>query len=205
MNSVSNLNKIQQLVLDIRSIERNHNIPDTDTRENVVEHSMAVAMLCWRIYDELKPDLNLEKILKYCLAHDFLERGLKNDVNTYASATEKEQKKIREQKELIKLKIEFSDFKSMTEVIENYENMSDQEARYVWCVDKMQAIVLGGIDNWRPYERVGITYQQFCDKGDWFVERCPDFLRETFVLLNEQSRKTFYDQPTADTNDSNSH
>ena len=62
------------LVLDIQKIKRNHMIPDTDTYENVVEHSFSIAMLCWRIHNLVYSKLNLEKIFQYALIHDFLER-----------------------------------------------------------------------------------------------------------------------------------
>lgn len=182
-SKISDLTKLQQLALDIQAIKRNHNIPGSDDHENVLEHSMTVAMLCWKIYEDLKPPLSLEKVFKYCIAHDYLERGLKKDVNTYASQTDKELKKQRE--------------------AEDYENMVDEEAKFVWCVDKMQAIILGDIDDWRPYKRVGITYEQFCEKGDMFMSKCPDFLQETLKKLNEYSRGRFYDQPTKITKDSN--
>lgn len=194
---VSDLAQIQQLVLDIRSIERNHNIPGSDAHENVVEHCFSVAMLCWKLYVSLKPNLNFERVLKYCLAHDFLERGLKKDINTYADAATRAQKKEREQLESRKLEQEFNTFSEMLDAIRDYENMADEEARFVWTVDKMQAIVLGEIDGWRPYKRVNVTYQQFYDKGEDFLTRCPNFLKETLIELNNHSRKTFYDQPAA--------
>lgn len=194
-NTVIHLTQIQQLVLDVQKIERDHNIPDTDTHENVLEHSFAVSMLCWRLFNTLKPRLDLEKIFKYCLAHDFLERGLLKDINTYADTKTRNTKKEREEKELIKLQKEFSDFPEMTKVIDDYENMIDTEARFVWVVDKIQAIILGEIDDWRPYRRVGITHQQFTDKGEEFMKKCPDFLKDTLQQVNQHSRKTFYDQP----------
>lgn len=194
-NTVIDLAQIQQLVLDIQKIERNHNIPDTDTHENVLEHSFAVSMLCWRLFNTLRPELNLEKIFKYCLAHDFLERGLLKDVNTYADVKTRDEKKEREKNELTKLQKEFSDFPEMIQLLEDYENMIDTEARFVWVVDKLQAIILGEIDDWRPYKRVGITHQQFTEKGEEFMKKCPDFLKATLREVNEHSRKTFYDQP----------
>lgn len=195
--TVINLTQIQQLVLDVQKIERNRNIPGTDEHENVIEHCFAVSMLCWRLHNTLKLDLDLEKIFKYCLAHDFLERGLLKDINTYADTKTREEKKEREAKELLKLQEEFGDFPEMTQVINDYENMTDVEARFVWVVDKMQAIILGEIDDWRPYRRVSITHQQFTDKGEEFMKKCPDFLKDTLKEVNEHSRKTFYDQPKA--------
>ena len=199
----ADLKKLQKLVLDIQAVKRNHNIPGSSRHENVLEHSMSVAMMCWKVYEDLKPSLNLEKILKYCLVHDYLERGLEKDVNTYAPEQERQLKKQREAEMLVVLKSEFDDFSSMTKTVEDYENMTDIEARFVWCVDKMQGLILGDIDGWRPYKRIGVTYEQFCDKGDMFMSKCPDFLQETLKQLNEYTRGTFYDQPTENIKGSN--
>tara|TARA_B100000508_G_scaffold75760_1_gene59039 strand:+ start:927 stop:1523 length:597 start_codon:yes stop_codon:yes gene_type:complete len=194
-NSVASLTQIQQLVLDIHKIERNHNIPGTEKHENVVDHCFSVSMMCWKLYNTLKPDLDFEKVLKYCLAHDFLERGLLKDVNTYADAKTREAKKEQEERELEKLEEEFTDFPDMLQTIKDYENMIDEESKFVHTIDKMQAIILGEIDDWRPYKRVGITHRQFTAKGEEFEKNCPDFLLETLREVNQHSRKTFYDQP----------
>ena len=100
------LKQIQQLVIDITKIERNHYMPGTNRRENVVEHSFSLAMLCWRIFEIVKPPLDIAKILKYALVHDFMERGMANDVNTYATETERQMKKELEAQELKKLSLE---------------------------------------------------------------------------------------------------
>lgn len=189
------LAKLQELIMDIQKINRNHFIPSTETRENVVEHSFSVAMLCWKMYEELKPDLDLQKIFSYALAHDFIERGLGSDVSTYASKNEREVKKEHESKELVKLTEEFPDFPAMTKAMGDYDNMADEEARFVWSIDKMQAIVLGEMDGWRPYAERKIPYADFCAKCEGFLEKCPSCLKETFKQVNEHSRRTYYDQP----------
>ncbi len=195
MTKFSDLKKIQQLVLDVQKVERGHTIPPKGRPENVIERSFSVTMLCWRIFEDIKPNLDLEKILKYCLSHDFLERGLKRDFNTYATDTEKSVKLKREELELTKLRNEFSDFELMLDIIEAYENKNDEESHFVWCVDKMQGLILGDIDNWWPYERDSRTYKEFYDKGEEFLSKCPDCLKPTMSMVIEHTRTTYYDQP----------
>jgi 5'-deoxynucleotidase YfbR-like HD superfamily hydrolase len=137
---IKDLTHTQQLVLDICAVERNHQIPGSERHENVVEHSFSVALLCWKIIDTLKPNLDTERVFKYCIAHDFLERGLKNDVNTYADSEARAAKKAREQQVLVELADEFAHFPEKIAIIQAYEEMADEEARFVWTVDKMQAI-----------------------------------------------------------------
>lgn len=192
------LEKIQKLVLDIIKVERNHYIPETQRRENVVEHSFSLAILCWRVFDIVKPSLDITKILKYALVHDFSERGQKSDVNTYAKEEERRKKRILEAEELSKLSSEFKEFSDFTSILNNYEKNKDEEALFVWSVDKMQARILGWIDNWRPYKEYeghGIPYKQFSDKGEEFITKCSPYLKDLVSEICEESNRTYYDRP----------
>jgi 5'-deoxynucleotidase YfbR-like HD superfamily hydrolase len=154
-------------------------------------------MLCWRVFTEIQPNLSLERIFKYALAHDFLERGLRNDVNTYASPAERNDKESYERAILKQLSVEFSDFDDMILVIQDYENQIDEESRFVKTIDKMQAIILGELDEWRPYAKINVSHQEFTEKGESFLDGCPDCLKETLSELNKHTRTTFYDQPVS--------
>lgn len=188
------LDTIQRLVVDIQKVERNHSIPGTDRRENVAEHSFSVAILCWRIFEAVNPPLDISKILKYALIHDFTERGLKTDVNTYAQANERSIKKERELIELKKISSEFRDFDDFIFMLNGYEGL-DEEALFVWSVDKMQAIILGKIDCWRPYMSYGVTYKQFCTKIEEVIAKCSPCMKEIFKEVFESAQETYYDNP----------
>lgn len=185
----------QCLVLDVISVNRNHSIPGTDRHENVVEHSFSIAMLCWRAFDEIKPKLSLAKILKYALIHDFSERGLASDTNTYADPAQRRKKKEREKMELARISKEFEDFSDFVEIVRDYENLTDGEAVFVWTIDKLQAVILGEMDNWRPYESYGIGFAHFCEKSLGFREKCPEQLLGFFDEVQEHAYMTYYDNP----------
>lgn len=192
---IDDLIQTQKLVLDILHIKRGHYIPKTDRKENVLEHSFSVATLSWKLYSALKLDLNLEKVLRYALCHDFSERGLENDTNAYANTTEKLQKAEREALVLEKLEKEFDHFEDMVTTLKDYENVVDEEARFVKSVDKIQAITLGGMDDWRQYKEYGTTYDQFKAKGEEFIANSPECLKETFRALLKESTSSYYDNP----------
>jgi 5'-deoxynucleotidase YfbR-like HD superfamily hydrolase len=191
----ASLREVQGLVLDLIKVQRNHRIPGEETRENVVEHSFSTAILCWKLFESIHPPLSLEKILKYALIHDALERGQKFDTNTYAGQDERTQKKEREANELLKLKNEFGDFRNFVDTLNTYERLGDEEAIFVWSVDKMQAMILGGIDDWRPYALYGVTYDQFCKKGEEILKRGSSCLYGVIQEVIEESKKTYYDRP----------
>lgn len=186
---------IQQLVADLAKVERNHSHLQSDRHENVAEHSYSVAMFCWRLFDLFKPPLDFSKIIKYALAHDLLERGLKTDVNTFAKKDERDTKKEREKKELEKLSKEFSDFDDLISTINNYEQRKDEESLFVWTADKMQAKILGEMDSWRPYADYGVTWEQYCEKSEEFLKKCSPHLKNIFIEVYEHTKKTYYDRP----------
>lgn len=187
--------KVQQLVLDLAKVRRNHRMPGDERRENVVEHSFAIAMLSWKMFEMVRPPLSLEKVLKYALIHDSLERGMEYDVNTYAGDAERKAKKERELKELESLNREFADFPGFTSALDGYEERKDEEALFVWSVDKLQAKILGGMDGWRPYRLYGVSYDDFCRKGEEQLGKCSPYLKEIYREVFEASKKTYYDRP----------
>ncbi|HUB92905.1 MAG TPA: HD domain-containing protein [Verrucomicrobiae bacterium] len=83
MRPHNTLFSLQQMVLDLASIKRNHMHIGSDQHENDIEHSFTVALLCWFICEHYTLPLDHAKVLKYAMAHDFVERYA-GDTNTYA-------------------------------------------------------------------------------------------------------------------------
>lgn len=151
------LTSIQQLINDFSKVERSHYLPGTNEKESDILHSASVAMLAWQLYDNLHLDMNLARIMQYALAHDLVE-VYAGDVNAYASAEKRIAKKKAEAKSLLKIKKETSDiFPNLGVVMKQYEERLDDESRFVWSVDKMQALIQGKIDNYRPFYEQGLS------------------------------------------------
>jgi 5'-deoxynucleotidase YfbR-like HD superfamily hydrolase len=182
------------MINDLSLIERKHYHPEAKRRENDIEHSMAVAVLCWYIHDKYAIDLDIAKILKYALTHDFVERYA-GDVPTFASATERDSKVLREQESLKKLSEEFAEFEDMVTSMQKYETKDDEEALFVWSVDKMQQLIMGDLDGWSSYAEAPITYDQFVTKYKELSDNSSKYCREIFEGLLEYSKSTYYDQP----------
>ncbi len=192
------LSQTQNLVLDMLQVTRNHQIPGSEEHENVVTHSSGVAILAWQLHEMLGLDLDVSKILKYGLVHDFPERGQARDTNTFATTAERIAKAERERREVAKLTAEFVHFEDLTSTIADYETKDDEESKFVWTVDKMQAIVLGRMDDWRPYKRLGITYDEFCAKKAELLARSSPYLYDIFAEIIEVGKQTYYDRPAAE-------
>jgi 5'-deoxynucleotidase YfbR-like HD superfamily hydrolase len=185
---------IQQMIIDLSLIDRNHYLAKTDKRENDIEHSMAVAVLSWYVHDKYKLDLDISKILKYAITHDFVERYA-GDVNTFASDTERNKKVYREQESLNRLSNEFNEFSDMTVSMQNYELKEDEESLFVWTIDKMQQLIMGNMDNWRPYTEINITYDQFITKYQEIFAKSSIYCREIFEGLIKYCKTSYYDRP----------
>lgn len=186
---------LQQLLIDLSLIDRNHYLAKTERRENDVEHSMSVATMCWYIHDAYKVPLDITKILQYALAHDFVERYA-GDVNTFASEGERAQKIKDEQASLDKLSQEFQSFPGLVNTMKGYEARADEESLFVWTVDKMQALIMGGLDDWRPYAELNISYDEFVAKYDELLAASSQYCHDLFEQAIEDSKVTYYDAPS---------
>ncbi|HTE22407.1 MAG TPA: HD domain-containing protein [Candidatus Limnocylindria bacterium] len=185
---------LQQLVVDLAFIERNHHLIGSERPENDIEHSFMVALLCWFICSHYQLDLDMSKVFKYALAHDFVERYA-GDINTYASQKDRQKKTKLEKAALKQLGKDFHEFGDLVETMQAYEDKADEEALFVWTVDKMQALVLADMDNWRPYKKINIEYARFVQKHSEQLAQCSPYCKEIFASLLEYCKTTYYDRP----------
>lgn len=140
-------------------------------------------MICWQYYEQFGSGLDEAKIFKYSLVHDLVEIYA-GDVNTYADEAALQQKVINEAAALERLTQEFAHFPDLVEHLHGYEAKIDEESRFVWLCDKIQALTHGELDNWRAHIEIGITRQMLSDKLDHFAKQTPLVLREEFARLS---------------------
>lgn len=79
--------------------------------------------------------------------------------------------------------------------MQGYEVKDDEESLFVWTIDKMQPLIMGDMDHWRPYSELAITYDQFISKYAELLERSSEYNREIFEGLIEYCKTTYYDRP----------
>jgi putative hydrolase of HD superfamily len=195
-DSLSTLLELQKLVIDLALIDRNHYLAGQQRRENDIEHSFSVALLCWTIVEKYNLELDLLKIFKYSLAHDFVERYA-GDVNTFATKAERQKKEEDEKQALARLCKEFEHLEGLTQTMMVYESKGDDESLFVWSVDKMQALIMGELDNWRPYEELNINYDDFEQKYVKTISQSSPYCKQIFTELFDHCKTTYYDRPVA--------
>lgn len=110
--SVQRLSELQQFINSFGAVSRVFNL--NDRLENDLEHSYGLALICWYLAPKIAPELNLEKIFKYALAHDTVEVHA-GDTFVFADAEHIASKSEREDAALEKLYDEWPDFTEMVD------------------------------------------------------------------------------------------
>lgn len=138
--SIDRVAELQQLVADFAHVLRMPQLADTGRTENDVDHSFGLALTCWFLAPKVAPNLNLEKILKYALAHDIVEihsgDAFAFDEEAVARKPELEKKALKQ------LQKDWPDFPELTEAASGYMDKLDPEARFVYTIDKILPAVM---------------------------------------------------------------
>ena len=152
---------------------------DSGRQESVAEHSWCVAVMALLVADEF-PGIDIEKVLKMCLIHDFGE-AITGDIPSFYKTEQDEEKEDAAIEELLgqlpsKLKDEFSGLFAEMHALET------EEAKLYKALDRMEAITTHNsspLETWLPLEYTeNITY------GDDNVKHS-----EYLTLLKEELKK----------------
>jgi putative hydrolases of HD superfamily len=138
--SVQRIAELQQLVADFAKVERMVQLADAGRRENDVEHSYGLALTYMFLAPRVAPELSLEKILRYALAHDIVELH-SGDVFAFDPDAIKG-KSQREDDALEQLRKDWPDFPELAEAAQTYKDKSDPEARFVYTIDKLLPTIM---------------------------------------------------------------
>lgn len=128
------------------------------------------------------------------IAHDFVELYA-GDVNTFANTAERNKKIQQEKEALVKMSADFDEFTDLIQIMQNYEKKLDEESLFVCTVDKMQALIMGDLDNWRPYAELKISYAQLVKKYSELSVLASPYAKTIFEGLVEYCQGTYNDQP----------
>lgn len=162
--TINRIAELQQFIADFAKVERVPQLADTGRPENDVEHSYGLALTCWFLAPKIAPDLDLGKILRYALAHDTVEIHA-GDTFIFADPEVLASKSDREDAALEKLAEDWSDFPGMTDYAKGYKDKRDEEAKFVYSVDKILPVLMvdlgEGSDFWKRHK---ITFDMEADK-----------------------------------------
>lgn len=132
---------LQQLITSLAKVTRVPQLGDTGRLENDVDHSYGLALMCWFLAPKIAPQLNLEKIFKYALAHDVVELHA-GDTFVFAHEKEIESKSEREDVAIKQLYKDWPDFTDMVDSAKGYKEKIDEETKFVSAVDKILPLII---------------------------------------------------------------
>ena len=175
------------MIHQFEATERLIHIPHTERRENDAEHSYQLTMVAWYIISSNNLNLNLELVLKYALVHDLVE-VYAGDVWFYRSEKENVKKKKKEEEAIKQLKKDYPDFKDLHEYIEKYEKREDNEACFVYALDKILPVINLYLDGGRAWREHKVTYSQLItDKTEKMTvsEHIKPYFEQLVILLSK--------------------
>ncbi len=176
--------KFVKLTNDFQEIERVVLIRGSERFENDSEHSFQLALVAWYICDSEKLDLDMAKIIKYALVHDLVEVYAGDTFAFDKDQSRHDSKKDREMAAYERLKEEYSEFNEMLEMILGYEEKNDEEARFVYALDKIVPPLNMYLDGGRTWQRRGISLQDMIDNKSSKVAEHPH-IEKYFQLIVE--------------------
>lgn len=146
-----------RLLHDFQGVERVIFVPGNDRQENDVEHSYLLAMLAWQLAEVLAPALDRAKVIRYALVHDLVE-VYAGDVFFYDTHSHAAQHKAeREHAAMMRLVSEGVLGADICASLVAYEARNDDEACFVYALDKVIPIMTIYLDGGRTWKTCGVT------------------------------------------------
>lgn len=184
-----------KLLHQFRDVERMIYINEkAERRENDVEHSYELAMTAWYIIESKKLNLDIDKVLRLSLLHDFVE-VYAGDTFVYDKDPEViNSKKEREEKALIRLKKEFKDAEFLWDVIEEYERKDSPEAIFIYVLDKLLPFLNCSLNKGIEWKESDITLDLIKETKEAQMVQSPDiepYYREFIKMLEENHEEYF--------------
>lgn len=156
--------ELQQFIADLARIERVPHLADLGRPENDVEHSYGLALTCWFLAPKIAPQLDLAKIFSYALAHDTVEIHA-GDTFVFADTAELDSKAAREDAALVTMAEAWTDFPELIDYAEGYKDKRDEEAKFVYAVDKILPVLMVDLgERGSFWQRHKITYEMERDQ-----------------------------------------
>jgi len=152
--NLQDMMQFSQLMLRLQDVVRAIHVPGRDIKENDVEHSYHLAMMGWYLNTSGRLGYDTDTLVRYALIHDLAE-AYAGDV----SALDLEArigKAEREEAALQRIGREFPMARDIIPVIKDYEDLADDEAKFIYALDKLMPMVmvyLAGGRTWREEQQ----------------------------------------------------
>ena len=141
------LNIIEKLKCNTR-----HSWTSSGRQESVAEHSWRLAVMAMLVVEEF-PQINVEKVLKMCLIHDWGE-AITGDIPTFLKTSEDEKQEDCAIVDILKL-LPNGSSAELGSLFAEMSNLETEEAKLVKALDKLEVLIAhneASLDTWIPHE-----------------------------------------------------
>ena len=158
------LNKIEKLKCNTR-----HSWTSSGRQESVAEHSWRLAVMAMLCADEY-PNLDMNKVIKMCLIHDFGE-AITGDIPAFLKTAQNESEEDRAVEKLLsELPTNFRH--ELQALFDEMNARETQEAKLFKSLDNLEALIShneADLSTWLPREyEENLTYgQKNCEWSRW--------------------------------------
>ena len=155
------LNLVEKLKCNTR-----HSWTSSGRHESVAEHSWRLAVMAMLCADEY-PDLNINKVIKMCLIHDFGE-AITGDIPAFLKTENDEKDEEAAIDKMVKL-LPIDTKKELSSLFEEIKDLKTDEAKLYKALDNIEALIShneADISTWLPREyEENLTYGQKIQSG----------------------------------------
>jgi putative hydrolase of HD superfamily len=140
---------------EIRNVRRAILLETDARKENNSEHMYQLALAAWFLIEKDSLKLDKHRAVGLALVHDIVE-VYTGDIPTYAAEHSHPSKAINERLAAARLKNEWPKFKSLHELVNEYEKRESPEAKFVYALDKLIPVMNNYIYGGRIWKKVGL-------------------------------------------------
>ncbi len=178
------LNKIEKLKCNTR-----HSWTSSGRQESVAEHSWRLAVMAMLCADEY-PNLDINKVIKMCLIHDFGE-AITGDIPAFLKTAQNEKDEdIAVATLLLTLPTDLQ--AELRSLFDEMNARETPEAKLFKSLDNLEALVShneADISTWLPREyEENLTYgQQNCEWSEWTKELKAEIKEDSIKKIKAES------------------
>lgn len=180
------LSKIEKLKCNTR-----HSWTSSGRRESVAEHSWRLSVMALLCADEY-PELDINKVIKMCLIHDFGE-AVTGDIPSFYKTENHEKEEEKAIKNLFStlpddICTEFST------LFDEMNALATPEAKLFKSLDNLEAVVShneANLSTWIPleYEENLVYGQKNCEWSEWTRELREELRKDSVKKIEEEGNK----------------
>ena len=191
-NFIDFLGVIEKLKCNTR-----HSWTSSGRQESVAEHSFRLAVMAMLCKDEY-PELNINKVIKMCLIHDFGE-AVTGDIPSFYKTDKNENDENNAINYLLSLLPDTTQ-KELSDLFSEMSELKTPEAKLYKALDNAEAVIShneADISTWIPLElELNLTYgEENCQWSEWTKALRDEIKKDTSkkietANLNYQSLKS---------------